>query len=103
MPCQTCSIIFKIKPCNHPTGIFKDRGEVCINSNMIIYNMTEDYYNLYKYCPCKICLVNSACQTGKTCKPFMDRLLPSTSYKFKSNVSFTKSGWTVTTDVEPKS
>jgi hypothetical protein len=101
MPCVTCAKIFKIKPCNHPTGRFKDKSEIYNEANLIIYNIIEHYYNLHAYCPCKICLVSPACQMGLDCKPFMSRISPNAYFTDKKHkLTFTDNGWAIVHDIE---
>ena len=74
MPCKTCYKIFKIKPCDHPSGIFKHKTEVYHYKDTMIYDIERLYKRLYDECPCKECLVRPACVEGRSCMPFMIRI-----------------------------
>lgn len=76
MPCNNCDQLYKIRACEHPTGIvtYDDipviiRGDK--NKSIIVPKI---YLALHKYCPCKECLVKPICKTAVNCILFIDLL-----------------------------
>jgi hypothetical protein len=89
MPCNVCEEIFRLKPCDQtkkPTMIVDSSlnllGSKYINylyQNLLKPYITKVYVDLMLLCPCKECLVRSACTNGTTCDKYnelMDRSKP---------------------------
>jgi len=76
MPCNNCDQLYKVRPCDHSTGIVTHDDISTIikgdkNKSIIFPSI---YLNLNKYCPCKECLVRPICKTAIRCILFINLL-----------------------------
>jgi len=76
MPCNNCDQLYKVRPCDHSTGIVSHGDIPHImkgdrNKSILFPNI---YLNLNKHCPCKECLVKPICRTAVRCILFTDLL-----------------------------
>jgi len=76
MPCNNCDQLYKVRPCDHSTGIVSHddiphimRGDR--NKSIIVPRV---YLALHDDCPCKDCLVRPICRTAVRCSLFIDLL-----------------------------
>jgi len=83
MPCNICYEVFKTKPCEQfkTTTLTVDTSLFLLESkyiNDVLYkalllpHLTSIFHDLRMNCPCKECLVRSACTNGRNCDKYME-------------------------------
>jgi len=83
MPCNICNEVFKVKPCEQSdtTTLTIDTSLFLLNSkyiNDVIYkvillpHITAIFHDHRTSCPCKECIVRSACTTGSNCDHYKE-------------------------------
>jgi len=76
MPCNNCDQLYKVRPCDHSTGIVSHDDIPHImkgdrNKSIIVPRV---YLALHDDCPCKDCLVRPICRTAMGCILFIELL-----------------------------
>lgn len=81
MPCNVCENIFKVRPCE-TTGVtlsvqsgLESLGSKYITKlyqEYLLPYINSVYKDLTLFCPCKECLVRSACINGASCDQYTE-------------------------------